>query len=80
MLEKDYLPVGDIKTSAVNISIVKDEIVLKGDSVFNGYIGDYIGGYYKEGNVNCYLTGDIGYIENDLLYCKGRIDNQIKYK
>ncbi len=80
MLEKEYLPVGDIKNAAVNISIIKDEIVLKGNSVFDGYIGNYIGGHYKEQNVNCYLTGDLGYIENDMLYCKGRKDNQIKYK
>lgn len=26
-----------------------------------------------------YHTGDIGYLENNYLYCKGRIDNQIKY-
>ena len=27
-----------------------------------------------------YLTGDLGYIKNGILYCKGRKDNQIKFK
>lgn len=74
------LPVGEINTSATKILIVDDEIVLKGKSVFNGYLGDNIGGYYKEGYINCFKTGDIGYIEDGKLYCKGRKNNQIKYK
>lgn len=74
------LPVGNIKTFATDIKIIDNEIVLKGKSVFSGYLGDYVGGYYKEDNVNCYKTGDIGYIEDDNLYCVGRKDSQIKYK
>lgn len=73
------LPVGDINNFATEIEIIDDEIVLKGKSVFSGYLGKYIGGYYKEQNINCYKTGDLGYIKNGKLYCKGRIDNQIKY-
>ena len=30
--------------------------------------------------INCYKTGDLGFIKDNKLYCKGRIDNQIKYK
>lgn len=78
--EKRLLPVGEVTTFATEINIINEEIVLKGNSVFNGYLGNYIGGYYKENNTNCYNTGDIGYIENGKLYCKGRIDGQIKYK
>ncbi len=74
------LPIGDMDKLATKIEIMDDEIVLKGNSVFNGYLGNIIGGYYKEGNINCYKTGDIGYIDNGKLYCKGRKDNQIKYK
>ncbi len=73
------LPVGEVDTFATDIEIVNGEIVLKGDSVFGGYISNYIGGYYQEKGINCYKTGDIGYIEEGKLYCKGRIDNQIKY-
>lgn len=72
MLEKDYLPVGNITNSAVNISIQSNEIVLDGESVFDGYFG-------TNKRTKEYHTGDIGYLENSYLYCKGRIDNQIKY-
>jgi len=80
MIEKyDTLPVGDINNLATDVSIVNDEIVLKGKSVFGGYLSNIKGGYYKENNINCYKTGDIGYIEDNMLFCKGRLDNQIKY-
>lgn len=74
------LPVGEVGKFATDIEIIDDEIVLKGKSVFSGYLGDYVGGYYSENNINCYRTGDIGYIENSKLYCKGRKDSQVKYK
>lgn len=74
------LPVGEVKNFATDIEVIDDEIVLKGKSVFGGYLGDYVGGYYKEKDINCYKTGDIGYIENGKLYCKGRKDSQVKYK
>lgn len=77
---KELLPVGEVGNFATNIEIIDNEIVLKGKSVFSGYLGNYIGGYYKENNINCYKTGDIGYIENGRLYCKGRKDSQVKYK
>ena len=80
MLNKDYLPVGLIDKAAVNINIINNEIVLKGDSVFSGYLKINSNNCYKENNTNCYKTGDIGYIDNNYLYCKGRIDNQIKYQ
>ena len=73
------LPVGEICAAATEIEIVDDEIVLKGKSVFSGYLGGPKGGFYKDGDVNCYRTGDLGYIKNGLLYCKGRLDSQIKY-
>jgi len=80
MLENKVLPVGKISTSAINISILNNEIILKGKSVFEGYLNKTSNNYYKEENINCYKTGDIGYIKEDYLYCSGRIDNQIKYK
>ena len=36
--------------------------------------------FYKENGINCYKTGDLGYIRNNMLYITGRKDNQIKYK
>ena len=80
MLKEEYIPVGKLNTSAVKIELDNNEIILKGKSVFNGYLDLKSDNYYKEKKTNCYKTGDIGIIENNYLYCKGRIDNQIKYQ
>lgn len=77
---EELLPVGSINNLATDVEIIDDEIVLKGPSVFSGYLGNIKGGYYKENNINCYKTGDIGFIKDNKLYCKGRKDSQIKYK
>lgn len=74
------LPAGVVDTAAVEICIENNEIVLKGKSVFAGYLGGVIGGHFTENGVECYRTGDFGYIENGLLYCRGRMDSQIKYR
>ncbi len=75
------LPVGDMRTNATEIVIDDGEIVLKGKSVSAGYLAsEEAGGFYKEGNLYCYRTGDLGYIENGMLYCTGRKDSQVKYK
>ena len=71
MLDDDLLPCGEISSSAVDIKIINDEIVLDGKSVFNGYINDK--------SVDKYNTGDLGYIKDNFLYCKGRKDDQVKY-
>ena len=80
MLDYDILPCGDILESATNIDIIENQIVLSGQSVFNGYLNSLVGGYYKVDDINYFKTGDIGYIRDNKLYCKGRIDSQIKYK
>ena len=80
MLKYDILPVGDIKNSATEIVIVNNEIVLKGKNVFSGYLNNNNGGYYNENGIDCYKTNDMGYIIDNKLYFKGRMDNQIKYK
>ena len=80
MLELDYLPVGKITTSACTIETNNNEIILKGKSVFQGYLDTKSNNYHQENHINCYKTGDIGTIKNNLLYCKGRKDSQIKYQ
>lgn len=80
MLDMEILPVGDCSNLASEVEIIDDEIVLKGKSVFSGYIGGITGGYYRENNIDCYKTGDLGYIIDDELFCKGRKDNQLKFK
>ena len=77
---EELLPVGEVNNFATTIEIVNNEIVLKGNSVFEGYIQGYKGGYYQENGINCYKTGDIGCIKDNKLYCKGRKDSQVKYK
>ena len=76
----DLLPVGEAGGCAVTIEAPDGEIVLKGDSVFGGYLNGPAGGWFSENGVNCYRTGDLGSWENGLLYCRGRADGQIKYK
>lgn len=76
---EEILPVGEVGKFATEIVVDNDEIILKGPSVFGGYINN-IGGYFQTDGVNCYKTGDIGFFKDNKLYCKGRIDNQIKYK
>lgn len=53
---------------------------LKGKSVFSGYLQNQPGGYFRENDISCYRTGDIGFIRDGFLYCQGRKDSQIKYK
>lgn len=78
--KEELLPVGNMNKTATTVEIIDNEIVLKGPSVSNGYLGIKSDKFYKENNINCYKTGDLGYIKNNKLYCKGRLDNQIKYQ
>lgn len=61
------LPIGTIGEGAVDISLEEGEIVLTGASVSPRFGGKY-------------STGDLGYVENGLLYWAGRRDLQLKYK
>lgn len=80
MLLENRLPVGKISTSLDEIKIVSDIIRIKGISVFDGYVDTKSDDIYMENNINCYKTGDLGYIKKDYLYCIGRVDSQIKYQ
>ncbi len=74
------LPVGSPDTAATEVTVEDGEIVLKGASVSDGYLGGITGGFYRENGENAYRTGDLGYIRDGMLYCNGRRDSQIKYK
>jgi D-alanine--poly(phosphoribitol) ligase subunit 1 len=80
LAKEELLPVGKISSAATEITVENGEIVLKGKSVSKGYLSGETGGFYKEDGKNCFKTGDVGFIENGKLYCKGRFDSQIKYK
>ena len=90
MLDEKELPIGEFENTAVHISIVDShkkelpsgeygEILLCGQSVSNGYLGNTTTVHFESHN-NCYLTGDIGKFENGYLYYHGRKDDQIKFK
>lgn len=91
MLALDRLPVGDVSSAAVKISIVDKnskavkpsvvgEIVLYGKSVAKPYGFAQNTGFKLVGRKEYYFTGDIGYISDGLLFITGRDDCQIKYK
>ncbi len=85
------IPVGTPK-SDVEIYIVDDnlqklseekigEILITGKSVADGYLGNVVNNsFISYQGKNAYLTGDLGYIKNGLLYYIQRKDKQIKYK
>ncbi len=77
---EEPLPIGKDGTHATEICVEDGEIVLKGDSVFGGYLGASLKSHYVENGKNCYKTGDLGEIKNSFLYYHGRMDSQIKYK
>ena len=47
----------------------------------NGYLGNVEQGRFINFNANKgYLTGDLGFLQNNILYCVVRKDEQIKYR
>lgn len=71
------LPVGDMSCVAGDIHISdEDEIVITGESVAR--YCEKSGGFGEYNGERCFYTGDIGYIDNNLLYFLGRRDRQLK--
>ena len=57
------------------------EILIVGESVADGYLGNITNNSFIQYNgEKAYLTGDLGYIKNGILYYKARKDKQIKFK
>ena len=56
------------------------ELLIGGDSVFDGYSDIDIDCFYKIDGEKYYRTGDIAYIDNQNIYYVDRIDNQVKIK
>ena len=85
------IPIGMPKKD-VNIYVVDEnkkeledekvgEILITGKSVAAGYVGKNENESFIEYNGNkAYLTGDLGYKKDGILYYKARKDRQIKYK
>ncbi|MDD3193498.1 MAG: AMP-binding protein [Oscillospiraceae bacterium] len=83
-----HLPVGQAKPG-VEIRIEDSgnllpegetgEIVIVGDSVAAGYMGDADNpSFGRRDGKRSYRTGDMGRLENGVLYCQGRWDLQVK--
>lgn len=91
MLDTNEIPVG-IPKNDVNIYIIDEnmnqlhegqvgEIVIEGESVGNGYLNTIENNpFINYNNKKAYLTGDLGYIKNNILYYIERKDKQVKFK
>jgi D-alanine--poly(phosphoribitol) ligase subunit 1 len=74
------LPVGKSKPHS-ELIIENDEIIIVGDNVSLGYVNNETLNKEKFVTVNgkrAFKTGDQGYLENELLFFKGRNDDLIK--
>ena len=57
------------------------EILITGKNVAKGYTGNVNSNAFINFNEKrAYLTGDLGFYKNGMLYCEGRKDDQVKYK
>ena len=81
------IPKNDVKIHIVDKDLKvlpdnrKGEILITGKSVAQGYLGNVRKNtFIKYNGEDGYLTGDLGFIKDGLLYCSGRKDKQIKYK
>lgn len=80
------IPKDDVKIYIVddNLKELKDgeigEILITGKSVADGYLNTENKSFIQYKNQKAYLTGDLGYIKNKVLYYKSRKDSQIKFK
>ena len=83
----EKVAVGDTKDSNFvildnNLNSVKEKeignIVIYGDQVAKGYTNYSNDSFIKYNDQRAYITGDLGYIEDNRLYFVGRKDRQIK--
>lgn len=91
LIQKEELPVGKPKDD-VEIFILDEkmnelqegnigEILITGKSVADGYINkEENKSFFTYNNKAAYLTGDLGYLQDGILYYNCRKDKQIKYK
>ena len=88
---EEEIPVGkskeDVKIYIVDKNLQElsenktGEILITGKSVSSGYLGEVSNNsFINYKNEKAYLTGDLGYLKNGVLYYKQRKDKQIKYK
>ena len=59
--------------------IIENELLISGKQVTSGYISNlHNHSFIQHQNIRFYKSGDIASYQNDLYFCKGRLDRQIK--
>lgn len=81
-LQMDTLPIGTVAQAAATISIVDAQFQPQAHGVWGQILlsGKSVSPNCGQGAKNSYATGDIGCIQDGLLYFGGRMDDQFKYK
>jgi D-alanine--poly(phosphoribitol) ligase subunit 1 len=82
LVKYPLLPVGFPKREC-EITIEENEIVIHGPHVSLGYLNRPDLNEVKFGlrdNTRFFKTGDLGYLEDGMLFCRGRKDDQIKLR
>jgi D-alanine--poly(phosphoribitol) ligase subunit 1 len=87
LLKYDVLPVGFVKPKTkmyIDDNGEGNELIIVGKNVSHGYINDpkkTAKQFFTKDGQRAYRTGDYGYFDDKgLLFVKGRIDRQIKFK
>ena len=91
MLQQPLLPIGYVGTrSSITIRDPSShvelpegetgELVVTGEQVAAGYLGEIQGGFCRIDSRPAYRTGDLGWQRDGLFYCRGRIDRQLKWR
>lgn len=85
----DRLPIGVSKDDTkISIDTSKGEednqgeVVIEGPSVSKGYLNNpekTEAAFFKESEHGSYRTGDLGFLDGDMLFYRGRIDFQVKF-
>lgn len=81
VVSQDNIPIGAPYSGLEVLIDENGEILLSGDQLATGYLNDRAKTDEKFIYINdkrYYKTGDLGYYKDGLLYCAGRIDEQIK--
>jgi D-alanine--poly(phosphoribitol) ligase subunit 1 len=75
------MPASQLLVHKINEQEKEGEIVIVGNHVSDGYFKDEALSskkFYIHNNTKAFKTGDLGYYQDDLLFCLGRNDDQVK--
>jgi D-alanine--poly(phosphoribitol) ligase subunit 1 len=75
------MPASQLLVHKINEQEKEGEIIIVGNHVSDGYFNDEALSskkFYIHNNTKAFKTGDLGYYQDDLLFCLGRNDDQVK--